>query len=113
MSSATKLTDPPLSSRDPEIARLIQEEEVRETVKLRLIPSENYVSRAVLEASGSVLTRLNETRLGGNDAVQPDDGDHRQRKSRGTVRILRTPPPKRGSVERSEREQTARVCPSA
>jgi glycine hydroxymethyltransferase len=56
MSSATKLTDPPLSSRDPEIARLIQEEEVRETVKLRLIPSENYVSRAVLEASGSVLT---------------------------------------------------------
>ncbi|HET9931759.1 MAG TPA: serine hydroxymethyltransferase [Polyangiaceae bacterium] len=56
MPSPNHLTDPPLSTRDPEIARLIKEEEVRETVKLRLIPSENYVSRAVLEASGSVLT---------------------------------------------------------
>jgi glycine hydroxymethyltransferase len=48
--------DPALLTRDPELARLIREEEVRETVKLRLIPSENYASRAVLEASGSVLT---------------------------------------------------------
>ena len=48
--------DPSLAERDPEIARLIREEEVRETVKLRLIPSENYVSRAVLEATGSILT---------------------------------------------------------
>ena len=35
---------------------MIHDEEVRETVKLRLIPSENYASRAVLEATGSVLT---------------------------------------------------------
>jgi glycine hydroxymethyltransferase len=35
---------------------LIEEEEGRERDKLRLIPSENYVSKAVLEASGSVLT---------------------------------------------------------
>src|SRR4249920_2715226 len=48
--------DPSLAECDPEIARLIREEEARETVKLRLIPSENYVSRAVLEATGSVLT---------------------------------------------------------
>jgi len=48
--------DPSLAERDPEIARLIREEEVRETIKLRLIPSENYVSRAVLEATGSILT---------------------------------------------------------
>ena len=48
--------DPSLAERDPDIARLIREEEVRETVKLRLIPSENYVSRAVLEATGSILT---------------------------------------------------------
>jgi glycine hydroxymethyltransferase len=47
---------PPLAEVDPDIARLIRDEEVRETVKLRLIPSENYVSRAVLEATGSVLT---------------------------------------------------------
>src|SRR5215203_6151386 len=56
MPSASELRDPPLSVRDPEIARLIREEEVRETVKLRIIASENYVSRAVLEASGSILT---------------------------------------------------------
>lgn len=48
--------DPPLSEADPQIAQLIREEERRETEKLRLIPSENYVSRAVLEATGSVLT---------------------------------------------------------
>jgi glycine hydroxymethyltransferase len=51
-----KLADPALAERDPDIARLIKEEAVRETVKLRLIPSENYVSRAVLEATGSILT---------------------------------------------------------
>lgn len=48
--------EPTLAEVDPDIARLIHEEEIRETDKLRLIPSENYVSRAVLEASGSVLT---------------------------------------------------------
>jgi glycine hydroxymethyltransferase len=53
---SSKLFDPSLAERDPEIARLIKEEEVRETVKLRLIPSENYASRAVLEATGSILT---------------------------------------------------------
>ncbi|HEY2405900.1 MAG TPA: serine hydroxymethyltransferase [Polyangiaceae bacterium] len=49
-------SDPSLAERDPEVARLIRAEEVRETDKIRLIPSENYVSRAVLEASGSILT---------------------------------------------------------
>jgi glycine hydroxymethyltransferase len=48
--------DPELSERDPEIFRLIRDEEALESRTLRLIPSENYVSRAVLEASGSVLT---------------------------------------------------------
>src|SRR4030081_3534600 len=45
-----------LASADPEIARLIAAEERRQADKIRLIPSENYVSRAVLEATGSVLT---------------------------------------------------------
>jgi glycine hydroxymethyltransferase len=45
-----------LAERDPEIARLIREEEALESRTLRLIPSENYASRAVIEASGSVLT---------------------------------------------------------
>jgi glycine hydroxymethyltransferase len=46
----------PLSEVDPEIAELIAREERREADTIRLIASENYVSRAVLEATGSVLT---------------------------------------------------------
>lgn len=45
-----------LSEVDPEIAELIRLEERREADTFRLIASENYVSRAVLEATGSVLT---------------------------------------------------------
>jgi len=45
-----------LDQTDPEIARFIDEERERQRVKIRLIPSENYVSRAVLEATGSELT---------------------------------------------------------
>ena len=52
----SRAADPPLSVADPEIARLVEAEEQREVEKIRLIPSENYVSRAVLEATGSVLT---------------------------------------------------------
>jgi glycine hydroxymethyltransferase len=45
-----------LERTDPEIARLIQQEETRQFESIRLIPSENYVSHAVLEATGSILT---------------------------------------------------------
>ena len=48
--------DLPLTESDPEIARLVAEENRRENDKLRLIASENYASRAVMEATGSVLT---------------------------------------------------------
>ncbi|MET8758239.1 serine hydroxymethyltransferase [Lentzea sp. NPDC004782] len=41
---------------DPEIATLIQAEQRRQAGKLRMIASENDVSAAVLEATGSVLT---------------------------------------------------------
>src|ERR1700756_4634770 len=47
---------PAVEDTDPEVARLIQGEARRQYEKARLIPSENYVSVAVLEASGSVLT---------------------------------------------------------
>jgi len=47
---------PHVASTDPEIADLIEAEARRQFEKLRMIPSENYVSAAVLEASGSVLT---------------------------------------------------------
>ncbi|MEU8269519.1 serine hydroxymethyltransferase [Sphaerisporangium sp. NPDC049002] len=45
-----------LSDVDPEIAELIRAEERRQADTVKLIASENYVSRAVLEATGSVLT---------------------------------------------------------
>jgi glycine hydroxymethyltransferase len=46
----------PLSEVDPEIKELISLEESRQKNKLELIASENYASRAVIEAMGSVLT---------------------------------------------------------
>jgi glycine hydroxymethyltransferase len=45
-----------LSTVDPEIAELIAAEERRQRDKIRLIASENYVSGAVLAATGSILT---------------------------------------------------------
>src|SRR5258705_10525762 len=44
-----------LRETDPQIAELISAEERRQREKIRLIPSENYTSKAVLEACGSVL----------------------------------------------------------
>jgi glycine hydroxymethyltransferase len=46
---------PDVHRTDPEIADLIEAEARREYQKIRLIPSENYASVAVLEATGSVL----------------------------------------------------------
>ncbi|MEU9711527.1 serine hydroxymethyltransferase [Streptomyces sp. NPDC047967] len=46
---------PALAASDPEMAALIGAEEQLQADTLRLIPSENYVSTAVLEASGTVL----------------------------------------------------------
>ncbi|GAA0632185.1 serine hydroxymethyltransferase [Sporichthya brevicatena] len=48
--------DPALSVADPQIAELIAAEERRQADTIKLIPSENYVSKAVLEATGTVLT---------------------------------------------------------
>jgi glycine hydroxymethyltransferase len=45
-----------LSAIDPRIADLVDAEARRQGEKIRLIPSENYVSRAVLEATGTLLT---------------------------------------------------------
>jgi glycine hydroxymethyltransferase len=45
-----------LASTDPDVASLIEAEATRQHDKIRLIASENYVSPAVLEATGSVLT---------------------------------------------------------
>jgi glycine hydroxymethyltransferase len=46
----------PLAQTDPEIAGVLDSELLRQHDEIELIASENYVSRAVLEAAGSVLT---------------------------------------------------------
>ena len=46
----------PLHSTDPEIAALIDKEALRQASVLRMIPSENYASSAVLAATGSILS---------------------------------------------------------
>ena len=48
--------DSTLEQSDPEIARALQDEILRQHEGLEMIASENFVSRAVLEASGSVFT---------------------------------------------------------
>ena len=45
-----------LRAHDPQIADAIQNETRRQRENINLIASENYASRAVLEAQGSVLT---------------------------------------------------------
>jgi glycine hydroxymethyltransferase len=47
---------PHLAATDPALAELVEAEAARQHDKIRLIASENYVSPAVLEAAGSVLT---------------------------------------------------------
>ncbi|MGH9796035.1 MAG: serine hydroxymethyltransferase, partial [Candidatus Acidiferrales bacterium] len=45
-----------LADADPEIAEIVLNEARRQATGLELIASENFVSEAVLEAMGSVLT---------------------------------------------------------
>ncbi len=45
-----------LSEKDPQIAKIINQEAERQKFGLEMIASENYVSPAVLEAQGSILT---------------------------------------------------------
>lgn len=64
-----------LKKEDPRIYELIQEEANRQQDGLEMIPSENYVSPAVLEAMGSILTNKysegypNRRYYGGNEIV--------------------------------------------
>jgi glycine hydroxymethyltransferase len=51
----TSFTDP-LESVDPEIAAVLAQELGRQRDTLEMIASENFVSRAVLEAQGTQLT---------------------------------------------------------
>ena len=51
----TRFSDP-MTASDPELAAAIDHERMRQQSQIELIASENFVSRAVLEAQGSVLT---------------------------------------------------------
>src|SRR5260370_14629531 len=46
----------PLPATDPEIAAAVRHEQHRQNTGLELIASENFVSQAVLQAAGSVMT---------------------------------------------------------
>jgi len=50
------MSQPNLAKTDPAIHQVLQQEEDRQTGQLEMIASENFASRAVLEAMGSVLT---------------------------------------------------------
>jgi glycine hydroxymethyltransferase len=56
VASTTELLNRPLEDADPELAGLIRGELTRQRDQIELIASENFTSRAVLEAAGSVLT---------------------------------------------------------
>ncbi len=56
MTSQSQRMNRSLAEVDPEIADIVREEGRRQGTGLELIPSENFVSEAVLEAMGSVLT---------------------------------------------------------
>ena len=45
-----------LQAEDPDIFNAIAQEQKRQLEQIELIASENYVSKAVMEAQGSVLT---------------------------------------------------------
>lgn len=47
---------PPLKQADPQVAKILDAERQRQEEGIELIPSENYVSQAVLECMGSIFT---------------------------------------------------------
>lgn len=65
----------PLVEADPEIHALIEEEKTRQLTSIELIASENFTSKAVLDALGSVLTNKysegqpNARYYGGNEVI--------------------------------------------
>ncbi len=56
LASPDRFFTAPLAAADPELAAAIGHELQRQRDQIELIASENIVSRAVLEAQGSVLT---------------------------------------------------------
>lgn len=55
-SAAVSAMNQPLSQVDPEMFDVIEREKARQIKSIQLIPSENFTSRAVLDAVGSIMT---------------------------------------------------------
>jgi glycine hydroxymethyltransferase len=68
-----------LKNKDPQIYKLIKQEEKRQIEQLEMIPSENYTSADVIEAMGSVLT----------NNIQKDTAESATTKGINTLMILR------------------------
>jgi len=56
MTESVRQVNAPLNEVDPEIFDIIEKEKNRQWKGIQLIPSENYASRAVMEAVGSAMT---------------------------------------------------------
>lgn len=71
----TSSSSSPLADFDPEIAALIEQEDTRQRLGLELIASENFVTPAVREALGSILTNkysegnIGKRYYGGNEYI--------------------------------------------
>jgi glycine hydroxymethyltransferase len=78
-------TDPDIARTDPELFDIIEREEERQNTGLQLIASENFTSRAVMAATGSVLTNKyaegypGKRYYGGNQIVDEAEELARQR----------------------------------
>ena len=90
---------PHIDAEDPEIAELIRAEERRQAEKIRLIPSENYVSGAVLEAVGTVLTNKYSEGYPGKRYYEGQQFDRPARAARDRAR--------QGAVRRGARQRPA------
>src|SRR2546430_5854132 len=86
-----------LQERDPEIYRILAAERRRQREGVELIPSENYVSEAVLEAMGTIFTNKysegypGRRYYGGNENV----GDVERLAQERAQRLFRVPPAQR------------------
>src|SRR4051812_26728223 len=97
-----------LDAIDPEIAELIAAEERRQRDKIRLIASENYVSGAVLAATGSVLTNKYSEGYPGKRYYEASSSSIRSRRSASSARRRCSAPSTPTSSPTRARRRTSR-----
>ncbi len=60
----------PLEQTDPQVFKIIADEKERQEHRLEMIASENFTSRAVMEAQGSILTNKYCGRISGQEILR-------------------------------------------